>query len=66
MSPELMTDCLDEDEQCAPRVTMATDVWAFAMTVVEVSTFVHSERTDNERPTGLHWSYSVLAHQKRR
>ncbi|KIM74466.1 hypothetical protein PILCRDRAFT_32124, partial [Piloderma croceum F 1598] len=35
MSPELMTDALDE---CAPRVTMATDVWAFAMTVVEVFT----------------------------
>jgi len=58
MSPELMTDCLD-DEQCTPHVTMATDVWSFAMTVVEVSTFVHSERkaaSQKARPRRFHFS----------
>jgi hypothetical protein len=48
MAPELMGDCLDEPEQSIPRVTMATDSWAFAMTVVEVRISVYIERTDNE------------------
>jgi serine/threonine protein kinase len=27
----------EEDEDCPPQLTTATDVWAFAMTVIEVS-----------------------------
>jgi serine/threonine protein kinase len=35
-SPELMLASQNEEEEPLPRVTMATDVWAFAMTVIEV------------------------------
>lgn len=36
MAPELLND------ECEPitQVTVATDVWAFAMTVIEVRTFI--------------------------
>lgn len=35
-APELMTTCLNEEEDSNPRTTKATDVWSLAMTVVEV------------------------------
>jgi len=37
MAPELYSVCEEEDAD-APRVTVATDVWAFSMTVVEICT----------------------------
>lgn len=36
---ELMVGCLSEDGQCVSHATMATDVWSFAMTIVEVRIF---------------------------
>ena len=38
MAPELFEICEEdtEEEESIPRVTMETDVWAFAMTVTEV------------------------------
>jgi hypothetical protein len=36
MAPELFSTCDEEDKLSIPRVTMATDVWGFAMTVIEV------------------------------
>jgi len=40
MAPELFEICEEdtEEEESIPRVTMETDVWAFAMTVTEVFT----------------------------
>ena len=34
---ELLVPCKDGEEELIPRVTEATDIWAFAMTVIEVS-----------------------------
>jgi serine/threonine protein kinase len=38
MAPELYSICDEENEDPIPRVTMATDVWAFAMTIIEIFT----------------------------
>ena len=38
LAPELIASPVDEE--FAPRVTVATDVWAFAMTVIEVCVYV--------------------------
>jgi hypothetical protein len=52
-APEQITACPSEEGEPIPRVTFATDVWAFAMTVVEVrvptsiSFFVHGNLTSN-------------------
>jgi hypothetical protein len=35
---ELMPVCQNEEEEPTPRVTVATDVWAFAMTIIEART----------------------------
>ena len=35
-APELIGTCIDGQEESIPRVNTATDVYAFAMTVVEV------------------------------
>lgn len=38
MAPELLS--VRDDAEHSPRVTMATDVWSFAMTVIEVSYYI--------------------------
>ena len=43
MAPELYSICDGEDEDLVAPVTMATDVWAFSMTVIEVSVCVYAE-----------------------
>jgi serine/threonine protein kinase len=35
MAPELYSDC-EEDDGYLPRATVATDVWAYSMTAIEV------------------------------
>jgi len=37
-APELLAVCLNEEEDSIPRLTAATDVYAFAMTVIEIFT----------------------------
>ena len=37
---ELMTDHISENGEYISRATMATDVWSFAMTVIEVRKFI--------------------------
>jgi len=48
MAPELIEVCVGEEDQSIPQVTEATDVWAFAMTVIEIVTesmpFSHLKR----------------------
>jgi serine/threonine protein kinase len=39
---ELMADRSDEGGECIQRATIATDVWSFAMTVIEVRKFATS------------------------
>jgi serine/threonine protein kinase len=36
MSPELFPPCDEDVEESAPRLTMASDIWAFSMTILEV------------------------------
>ena len=40
MAPELYSICDEENEDTIPRVTVATDVWGYAMTIIEVSVSV--------------------------
>jgi hypothetical protein len=40
MAYELIAPSDDEEEVCVPRVTLATDIWAFGMTALEVGSSV--------------------------
>jgi serine/threonine protein kinase len=40
MAPELYSICDEENEDSIPRVTVATDVWGYAMTIIEVRVYV--------------------------
>jgi hypothetical protein len=64
-APELMSVCPNEEEQSVPRVTTATDVWAFAITIVEVHISTFQVLPSTKLPIDLHRIRALLAHQTR-
>ena len=74
MAHELYSIFEGADEGFIPRVTEATDVWGFSMTVVEVRLYLlypylyivlRSQKGDIELLADLHRIRALLAHHKR-
>jgi serine/threonine protein kinase len=53
----------DENGRYISGASKAIDVWAFAMTVIEVRTFLLSSFPDSHR-LDLYWTHTFLVHQE--
>ena len=63
---ELMAYRSDEGGENTQRTTIATDVWSFAMTVIEVRDFATSllYMANTERLADSHRIYTIFTYQK--